>query len=220
MKPIRILPFLLLLGYSTSYSQINQTKLNSTAEKFALNSWDLFYELLSIPNDAHYPEDIMKNVKWCENEFQARGFSTKRLKTETVPLVLAEYPISEAKETILVYLQIDGQPVDHTRWFQDDPWKPELKQKDKDGEWEIIAWDQIKKNYHPDMRVFARSTSDAKGPVAMFLTAWDAMNSLEKQPPYNLKIIMDFEEELGSPHLPAAVEKYSEELASDCLVIF
>ena len=31
---------------------------------------------------------------------------------------------------------------------------------------------------------------------------------------------MDFEEELGSPELPKAVEKYSKELASDMLIIF
>jgi acetylornithine deacetylase/succinyl-diaminopimelate desuccinylase-like protein len=66
----------------------------------------------------------------------------------------------------------------------------------------------------------ARSASDAKGPVAMFLTALDAMNAQGLAPNFNLKIIMDFEEEPGSPHLPAAVRDNRELLAADMLIIF
>jgi acetylornithine deacetylase/succinyl-diaminopimelate desuccinylase-like protein len=35
-----------------------------------------------------------------------------------------------------------------------------------------------------------------------------------------MKVIMDFEEELGSPHLPAAVTQYKNELTADMLIIF
>jgi acetylornithine deacetylase/succinyl-diaminopimelate desuccinylase-like protein len=35
-----------------------------------------------------------------------------------------------------------------------------------------------------------------------------------------MKVIMDFEEELGSPHLPDAVKEYIDDLSSDMLVIF
>ena len=37
---------------------------------------------------------------------------------------------------------------------------------------------------------------------------------------FNLKLVMDFEEEKSSPSLPYAVEKYSELLKSDALLIF
>ena len=46
------------------------------------------------------------------------------------------------------------------------------------------------------------------------------MIETKAEPNYNIKVIMDFEEELGSPRLPAAVTKYKNELASDMLIIF
>ena len=146
-------------------------------------------ELLSIPNDAFYPEEIEKNISWCENAFENRGFTLQRLTTETVPLLLAERQHPKAKKTVLIYLQLDGQPVDDTRWFQDSPYSPVLKKKVGE-EWQEIPWDNIVE-YEDDWRVFARSTSDAKGPVAMFLTALDAIEAGKIAPNFNIKVIMD-----------------------------
>ncbi|AWX43127.1 Cys-Gly metallodipeptidase DUG1 [Flagellimonas maritima] len=211
---------LILLITSTGFSQqLNQELLNSTAQKYALGSFENLKELLSIPNDAFYPEEIEKNVQWCENAFSSRGFSTTRISTETVPLLLAERKQNKAEKTVLIYLQIDGQPVDSKRWFQESPYKPALKKMGNDGEWEEISWDNIN-NYEDDWRVFARAASDAKGPVAMFLAALDATKDLNIDPNYNIKVIMDFEEELGSPHLPKAVTDNSELLKADMLIIF
>ena len=42
-------------------------------------SFDMFYEILSIPNDANHLDDIELNVKWCEKNFAERGFVTQRL---------------------------------------------------------------------------------------------------------------------------------------------
>ena len=54
----------------------------------------------------------------------------------------------------------------------------------------------------------------------MFLKAMDIINDLEIQPNFNIKVILDFEEELGSPRLPKAVNQFKEELSADMLVIF
>jgi acetylornithine deacetylase/succinyl-diaminopimelate desuccinylase-like protein len=70
-----------------------------------------------------------------------------------------------------------------------------------------------------DYRIFSRAASDAKGPIAMFLAAWDHMLARGERPPYHVKIIMDTEEELGSPNLPPVVEAYRAELAADHFVI-
>lgn len=176
-------------------------------------------ELLSIPNDAFYPNDIEKNVAWCESAFAKRGFTHTRIQTETAPLLLAERRHKNAKKTVLIYLQLDGQPVDSTRWFQESPYTPTLKKKNLKDEWEVVSWDKII-NYEDDWRVFARSASDAKGPVAMFLTALDAAAEAKIRPNYNIKVIMDFEEELGSPRLPKAVRNNAELLQADMLIIY
>ncbi len=193
-------------------------KLEKLSQEYTKASFPMLREFLSIPNDAYYPEAIEKNVAWCENAFVKRGFTTQRLTTETVPLLLAERKQPKAKKTVLIYLQIDGQPVDSTRWFQESPYKPVLKKKSGE-EWEEIPWEEIS-NYQDEWRVFARSASDAKGPVAMFLSALDASEDGKIVPNYNLKVIMDFEEELGSPQLPKAVKQNSELLKADMLIIF
>ena len=54
----------------------------------------------------------------------------------------------------------------------------------------------------------------------MFLAALDIAEREGYTQPYDLKVIMDFEEELGSPHLPGAVLKYKEKLAADVLTIY
>jgi acetylornithine deacetylase/succinyl-diaminopimelate desuccinylase-like protein len=214
-----ILAGITLLPMFANAQQINQQRLKELSEKYALSSLPMLRELLSIPNDAVYPDDIEKNVKWCEKAFQERNFTTRRITTKAAPLLLAERKVKRAKKTVLVYLQVDGQPVDTSRWFQEDPYKPALKKLNAEGEWEEIPWNLIE-NYDDDWRIFARSTSDAKGPVAMFLASLDAIAEEKIEPNYNLKIIMDFEEELGSPRLPAAVKENAELLAADMLIIF
>jgi len=216
MKPF----FLVLIFFSTPFTTICSQNLDGLSLKYAKASFTELYEFFSLPNNAYNPEDIETNVKWCENAFQKRGFKTQRLKTETVPLLLATRDFPNAKKTVLIYLQIDGQPVDTSKWHQPDPYIPVLKEKNNDGNWNIIDWNNLEGDINRDWRIFSRSASDARGPDMMFLKAMDIINDLNFQPNFNLKVIMDFEEELGSPRLPKAVLDYKKELTSDMLVIF
>ncbi len=218
MKLLPALSFVFVFSGSIG-QKLDQQKLQDLSATYAQASFPILKELLSIPNDAFYPEDIELNVKWCENAFQERDFTTTRIETSTVPLLLAERAGKKAKKTVLVYLQIDGQPVDTSRWNQEHPFTPALKMRESDGSWKEIPWGRIQ-NYDDEWRVFARSASDAKGPVAMLLAAIDAIDDEKINPNFNLKVIMDFEEELGSPRLPDAVTKNSELLKSDMLIIF
>ena len=213
--------------FSCSQAQNPTINLDQIAAKHATISFKEFYDLLSIPNDAHVPADIEKNVKWCEAAFTKRGFTTKRLNTETVPLLLAErkvqspnLPSGKARKTVLIYLQFDGQPVNPSQWKQESPWKPTLKERGSDGTWNPIPYEKLFETMEPNWRIFARSTSDAKGPAMAFLASLDALKELKSEPNFNIKVIMDFEEELGSPHLPGAVAKYKSDLAADALIIF
>ncbi len=212
--------FSLISFHNTKAQSISQTQLETLAAKYTAGSWDMYKELLSIPNDAaDDPKFIEQNVQWCESAFGNRGFSTQRIETPGAPLLLAERKAAGAIKTVLIYLQIDGQPVDPSRWDQEDPWKPVLKAEKHPGKWEEIPWELIE-NYEDDWRIFARAASDAKGPVAMFLAAMDALKEAGVNPNFNMKVIMDFEEELGSPNLPQAVTDNTELLAADMLIIF
>ena len=218
---VTILCCSVLLSAAAQSSKSKKINLDGIAEQFAIASFDEFYQLHSLPNDAHFPADIEKNVQWCEAAFSKRGFTTQRLNTETVPLLLAEYKVAHAQKTVLIYLQIDGQPVEPSQWNQESPWKPTLKEKGSSGEWNILPYEKLKtEKINRDWRIFVRSASDAKGPAMAFLASLDALKSLKKQPNFNMKVIMDFEEELGSPRLPGAVTKYQQALKADMFIIF
>ena len=213
---------LFIIGFSLAFFSLsaqNSDQLQDWSEQAARNSFPLLKEILSIPNDAFYPEQIEKNVQWCEAAFAKRGFNTQRIATPAAPLLLAERNHPRARQTVLIYLQLDGQPVDSTRWFQESPYIPVLKKQNADQKWEEIPWESLRE-YDDDWRVFARAASDAKGPVAMFLAALDAAKDHNITPNYNIKVIMDFEEELGSPNLPEAVIKNADLLSADMLIIF
>lgn len=205
-----------------SLCAIGQVPSDQTFFKFAQASFAEFRDLLSLPNDAHFHQDIEKNVQWCESHFSSRGFTTQRLATSTVPLLLAEKRVKKPKApTVLIYLQIDGQPVDPSHWQQENPYLPVLKRSGGGAGWEPLDWEMLyDPGYDPEWRIFARSSSDAKGPVCMFLAAMDIMMEAGRQPNFNMKVIMDFEEELGSPHLPQAVIDYQQQLQADMLIIF
>lgn len=214
-----LLNFCILIFSTTIFSQFPSDKV---FEKYAKTSFPQFKELLALPNDANNPDELEPNIKWSEKHFEKRGFMTSRLETETVPLLLAEKKCSNKNaKTVLIYLQVDGQPVDPNHWFQKNPYEATLKEIDPEGGWKTIAWSSLfGKEMNPDWRIFARSTSDAKGPVNMFLTAIDMMKDNNESPNFHMKVILDFEEELGSPQLPTAVTKYKTKLASDMFIIF
>jgi hypothetical protein len=100
------------------FQSIQAQTLNDRAMEQAKKSFSQFYELLSLENDAHFPKAIEQNMLWCEKAFSTRQFTTRRLQTNGIPLLLAERSFKGAKKTVLIYLQIDGQPVDPEKWDQ------------------------------------------------------------------------------------------------------
>jgi acetylornithine deacetylase/succinyl-diaminopimelate desuccinylase-like protein len=181
---------------------------------------ELYREFLAQPNDALNPDDIDALVTWMEGAFGERGFRTQRIPTRGNPALFAERRHDAASATVLVYLQADGQPVDPSAWAQPDPFVPVLKARDEQGNWQTIPWGAVGEGFDPEWRVFARSASDSKGPMTQFMMAVELLDELDAAPSYNLKVIIDTEEELGSPNLAAAISAHRELLAADLLLIF
>ena len=214
--------FIILIAFTIkSYSQ---REFKTEVFEQAINNLDEFIEFLSYPNDANYESDIYKLMDWTENKFKSLDFKINRLDTETIPLMLASKHISDDYKTVLIYMHLDGQPVDLSKWNQENPFIPVYKLKE-DGKFvdydsNKIANIDYETLEEKDIRIFARASSDAKGPVMMLIQAMKFMNSKNIDNKFNLKLIMDFEEEKGSPSLPDAVKKHSTILKSDALLIF
>ncbi|MBT29009.1 MAG: acetylornithine deacetylase [Thalassobius sp.] len=201
--------------------KLKRNQIESYADAELPKTVENLITFLSIPNDAQYPANIKKNIEWLNSEFSDRGFEVELLPTAgEIPIMLASTSYKKAEKTVLMYFHADGQAIDSTKWFQPHPYKPVLKAQDESGNWEIIDWNSLDSEFNDEWRVFGRSASDAKGPIIMFLSALDAMKAAKFTPDFNLKIIIDFEEEQGSPNLPAAVTTHKDKLAADMLVIF
>jgi len=213
-----------ILIFTTGHNLFSQKNFEDQIFDIGIESIDSFREFLSIKNDANFKNEMKPLIEWGINNFKKYGFEVERLETPELPLLLASKVISEDLNTLLIYLQFDGQPVDNSKWDQENPYKAVLKKR-INNEYKIIDWsrldnitfDDIKKE---DLRIFARSASDAKGPVMMIINALEIMKRNNIELEYNLKVIMDFEEEISSPNLADAVKKYSSKLKSDALLIF
>ncbi len=213
-----------ILVFTTGLNLFAQSNIENQIFDIGIESIESFREFLSIKNDANFKNEMKPLIEWGINNFKKYGFEVERLETPELPLLLASKVISEDLNTLLIYLQFDGQPVDNSKWDQENPYKAVLKKR-INNEYKIIDWsrldnitfDDIKKE---DLRIFARSASDAKGPVMMILNALEIMERNNIELEYNLKVIMDFEEEISSPNLADAVKKYSSKLKSDALLIF
>lgn len=89
-------------------------------------------------------------------------------------------------------------------------------QKENDeGDWLQVPWEQLADYNDPNYRIFARSASDDKMPIVALLNAIDQTEQLA----YNVKVILDPEEEMGSPNLAEAVRENLELLQADALII-
>jgi acetylornithine deacetylase/succinyl-diaminopimelate desuccinylase-like protein len=218
MKKLTTLLFI-FSAFSAFAQQPSKTRIEDLTEKQWQQGLSILTDIVSMPNDAFYPEQIEVNIVWSEDQFDKRGFTSERLKTSGIPLLLVEKKQPEATKTALFYFHVDGQAVDRSKWLQPDPYIPVLKSQNQTGEWEIIPMEKLKTEYNPDWRIYARSSSDDKGPIAMFLTGWDALVAAGMAPNYNVKIILDFEEEQGSPFLPKAVIDYKDKLNADLMLI-
>lgn len=150
--------------------------------------------------------------------FNARGFNSSILPTEGESLFFASLPMEDSKPTILFYMHFDGQSVDPPKWDQPNPYDVVLKSPDGD-DWKNESFEDLNQDINYDWRLFGRSTSDDKGPIVMFLSAIDLLRENGLEIPYNIKIILDSEEEKSSKPLPKAVKEYRELLNADFLVI-
>jgi acetylornithine deacetylase/succinyl-diaminopimelate desuccinylase-like protein len=208
-----------LVAPSVEGQKLDQREIELLAQAQVMRAIGSFREYLAIPNDAHFPADIRRVLDWLTGAFSERGFTTTELQTGGSPLLLAKRTFPGARRTVLFYLQSDGQPVSPADWHQADPYAAVLKEPGETAQRTQIPWDRLDAEWNDEWRIFARSASDSKGPNIQFLAALDAMDQAGFAPDFNIKVIVDTEEELGSPHLQEALVSYREALAADWLVI-
>lgn len=208
LLPLGVLLFL-LKGHLLTAQEIHPAIVKTVKE---------IKQFVAIPNDAENMDDMKDNIIWLKKAFVKRGFSIMELPTSNVPVFFASGKIREDRPTVLFYMHFDGQATDPSKWDQQDPYQVVLKQKSDEG-WTPVEETALEKDIDLDWRIFGRSVSDDKGPIVMFLNAYDEFTASGASPGFNIKVILDGEEEKSSKPLPGAVEKYRELFEADLLII-
>jgi acetylornithine deacetylase/succinyl-diaminopimelate desuccinylase-like protein len=176
------------------------------------------FELVAIPNVASDPGNIARNAQALTRMFEKRRFLPETIPTGGAPLVVAERRAPDARRTMTFYFHYDGQPVDAREWTHAPPFSPVVVT-DLTSSGRTMNLDQVRGPIDPQWRVFGRSTSDDKSPIVAFLSAIDALDTAGMPLTSNIRVLMEGEEEAGSPNLEKTVRAHADRIRGDLLIL-
>ncbi len=154
--------------------------------------------LVRIPSVSALPdhaEDVRRSAELTAELFTAEGFEVEILTVEGgAPAVLGTRPGPPGTPTVLLYAHHDVQPVGDPADWESEPFEPTER-----GE-----------------RLFARGAADDKAGIAAHLAAVRAFGA---DLPVGVTVLVEGEEEIGSPTLESFLEAHRDRLRADVIVI-
>jgi acetylornithine deacetylase/succinyl-diaminopimelate desuccinylase-like protein len=166
-------------------------------------------EWLAIPSISADPArhtDVRASAQWLAAHLRSTGFpevevwETGDESSPGLPAVFALWPADDpAAPTVLVYGHHDVQPVEPL------------------AEWDLPPFEPVER----DGRLYGRGASDDKGQVLAHILGLRACLAAGQRtaPPVSLKLLVEGEEESGSPHLGALLRSAADRLGCDVIVI-
>jgi acetylornithine deacetylase/succinyl-diaminopimelate desuccinylase-like protein len=163
---------------------------------------DTLFEWLRIPSisaDPDHVDDVRASAEFCARLLRNAGLEhVEILETGGGPAVYAEWcHAGPGKPTVLVYGHHDVQPVDPLDEWKSPPFDP------------IIV----------DGECRARGSIDDKGQTLYQIEAARGLLADRRVLPVNLKILVEGEEEVGSPHFEKLLLRESERFRCDIVVV-
>ncbi len=160
----------------------------------------------SISADPARRDDVGRSATWLAEHLKGTGFpiaevwSTGDPDSPGLPAVYAEWPASDPDApVVLVYGHHDVQPVEPL------------------GEWDSPPFEPVQR----DGLLLGRGSSDDKGQVLFHALGVSAALAATgaAAPPVTLKLLIEGEEESGSPHFADLLRAKRDRLACDVIVI-
>jgi acetylornithine deacetylase/succinyl-diaminopimelate desuccinylase-like protein len=166
---------------------------------------DAWLRIPSISADPAHADDVAASAAWLAEALRRTGFPTVEVwPTPGAPAVFAEWPSADPDApTALVYGHHDVQPVDPLELWAHPPFEP-TRVETPDG---------------PELH--ARGAIDDKGNVAFHLLGMRAHLAATGRdtPAVTVKLLIEGEEESGSPHFAALLQERRDRLACDVVVV-
>ncbi|HJO33451.1 MAG: dipeptidase [Anaerolineales bacterium] len=160
----------------------------------ALQSVIDFCSIPSISTLSDHKHDMERAAAWVADRLRAIGLDAVQvMPTGGHPVVYGENLRAHGQLTVLIYGHYDVQPADPV------------------DEWESPAFEPTGRGDN----LYARGASDNKGQIVAVLAALQAWSRAGDGLPVNIKMIIEGEEEVGSPNLAAFIEEHGELLAAD-----
>ncbi|MBS3781943.1 MAG: M20/M25/M40 family metallo-hydrolase [Candidatus Thermoplasmatota archaeon] len=160
--------------------------------------------LISQPSISTTSEGVEECTKLVQRLCQKYGFDEiNKIETSGQPSIIAKAFVDHDPEneqpTLLIYGHYDVQPVDPKKWTTP-PFEPDIRE--EGGE----------------ERIYARGAGDNKGQWFAHLCAVEALRE-KKNLPMNVTLLLEGEEEMGSPHLRQVIEENKSDINADLAYI-
>ncbi len=156
-----------------------------------------FLRIPSISTYSHHESDIREAAEWVLARIRKLGFDAAIHETRRHPLVCGNRISNPSRPTLLIYGHYDVQPPEPLEEWISPPFSPTVR----------------------DGFVYARGAADDKGQFLTYLKAMEVILEVTGDLPVNVKILVEGEEEIGSPSLKPYLEKHGRELEADAAVI-
>ena len=179
-----------------------QQFIGQNKEKFVAELFDLL-RIPSVSADPAFEQNVTACAEFLATHFKQIGLDEVCIyPTAGHPIVYAEKIIDPALPTVLVYGHYDVQPADPLELWHSPAFEP------------VIKTTEI----HPEGAIFARGACDDKGQFFMHVKALEAMLKSQELP-CNVKLMIEGEEEIGSPNLAIFVKENKAKLKADIILV-
>ncbi|MBF0460400.1 MAG: dipeptidase [Magnetococcales bacterium] len=159
---------------------------------------EAYLRIPSISSDPQHAPDMARCAEFTAELLRQAGLEQVTVHpTPGHPLVVGRWQKAPHRPTVLIYGHYDVQPVDPLDLWVQEPFTP---------------------RYHNE-RIFARGATDDKGQLLMHIQAVAAILRATGALPVNVIFLLEGEEEIGSPHLPAFIAAHRAELAADLALV-